>query len=92
MVGCISTQGSHCPDEDPALDYGRDNIQVHCLCQGITDTPMLQDHLGDGPQGEANIRACISPGPLGSILNPKIWPELLFTWCQKTRPPVGVLP
>jgi NAD(P)-dependent dehydrogenase (short-subunit alcohol dehydrogenase family) len=54
-----------------ALDYGRDNIRVNCLCPGITDTPMLREHLGDGPQGEANIRARISRVPLGSILKPE---------------------
>src|SRR5262249_28522094 len=32
-----------------ALDYGRDRIRVNCLCPGITDTPMLREHLGAGP-------------------------------------------
>jgi NAD(P)-dependent dehydrogenase (short-subunit alcohol dehydrogenase family) len=54
-----------------ALDYGRDNIRVNCLCPGITDTPMLREHLGDGEEGEANIRARISRVPLGSILRPE---------------------
>jgi NAD(P)-dependent dehydrogenase (short-subunit alcohol dehydrogenase family) len=54
-----------------ALDYGRDNIRVNCLCPGITDTPMLREHIGDGPKGEANIRARISRVPLGNILRPE---------------------
>jgi NAD(P)-dependent dehydrogenase (short-subunit alcohol dehydrogenase family) len=54
-----------------ALDYGRDHIRVNCLCPGITDTPMLREHLGDGPEGEANIRNRISRVPLGSILKPE---------------------
>jgi NAD(P)-dependent dehydrogenase (short-subunit alcohol dehydrogenase family) len=54
-----------------ALDYGRDHIRVNCLCPGITDTPMLRQHLGTGPEGEANIRQRISRVPLGSILTPE---------------------
>jgi NAD(P)-dependent dehydrogenase (short-subunit alcohol dehydrogenase family) len=54
-----------------ALDYGRDHIRVNCLCPGITDTPMLREHLGNTPEGEANIRDRISRVPLGSILKPE---------------------
>jgi NAD(P)-dependent dehydrogenase (short-subunit alcohol dehydrogenase family) len=54
-----------------ALDYGRDHIRVNCLCPGITDTHMLREHLGDGPEGEARIRNRLSRVPLGSILTPE---------------------
>jgi NAD(P)-dependent dehydrogenase (short-subunit alcohol dehydrogenase family) len=54
-----------------ALDYGRDQIRVNCLCPGITDTPMLREHLGSGPEGEANIRRRLSRVPLGRILKPE---------------------
>jgi NAD(P)-dependent dehydrogenase (short-subunit alcohol dehydrogenase family) len=54
-----------------ALDYGRDHIRVNCLCPGITDTPMLREHLGNGPEGEANIRERIPRVPLGAILKPE---------------------
>jgi len=54
-----------------ALDYGRDQIRVNCLCPGITDTPMLREHLGGGPEGEANIRQRLSRVPLGKILKPE---------------------
>jgi NAD(P)-dependent dehydrogenase (short-subunit alcohol dehydrogenase family) len=54
-----------------ALDYGRDRIRVNCLCPGITDTPMLREHHGNTPEGEAKIRRRISRVPLGTILKPE---------------------
>ena len=53
-----------------ALDYGRDQIRVNCLCPGITDTSMLREHLGHGTEGEAKIRSRLSRVPLGAILSP----------------------
>jgi NAD(P)-dependent dehydrogenase (short-subunit alcohol dehydrogenase family) len=54
-----------------ALDYGRDHIRVNCICPGITDTPMLREHLGQGAEGEARIRARLSRVPTGEILSPE---------------------
>ena len=53
-----------------ALDYGRDRIRVNCICPGITDTPMLREHMGHGAQGEARIRTRLSRVPTGEILSP----------------------
>jgi NAD(P)-dependent dehydrogenase (short-subunit alcohol dehydrogenase family) len=54
-----------------ALDLGRDHIRVNCICPGITDTPMLREHLGHGNEGEARIRTRLSRVPLGQILSPE---------------------
>jgi len=54
-----------------ALDLGRAGIRVNCLCPGITDTPMLREHLGHGEEGEARIRARLARVPLGKILSPE---------------------
>ena len=54
-----------------ALDLGRDRIRVNCICPGITDTPMLREHLGHGAEGEARIKARLSRVPLGEILRPE---------------------
>lgn len=54
-----------------ALDLGRDHIRVNCICPGITDTPMLREHLGHGSEGENRIRARLSRVPLGKILSPE---------------------
>jgi len=53
-----------------ALDYGRDRIRVNCICPGITDTPMLREHMGHGAEGEARIRTRLSRVPTGEILSP----------------------
>ncbi len=54
-----------------ALDLGRDNIRVNCVCPGITDTPMLREHLGHGTEGENRIRARLARVPTGKILSPE---------------------
>jgi NAD(P)-dependent dehydrogenase (short-subunit alcohol dehydrogenase family) len=54
-----------------ALDLGRDHIRVNCICPGITDTPMLREHLGHGAEGEARIRNRLSRVPTGEILRPE---------------------
>jgi NAD(P)-dependent dehydrogenase (short-subunit alcohol dehydrogenase family) len=54
-----------------ALDLGRDGIRVNCICPGITDTPMLREHLGQGSKGDARIKARLSRVPLGAILSPE---------------------
>jgi NAD(P)-dependent dehydrogenase (short-subunit alcohol dehydrogenase family) len=53
-----------------ALDCGRDGIRVNCICPGITDTPMLREHMGHGEQGEKMIRERLARVPLGKILAP----------------------
>ena len=54
-----------------ALDYGRDHIRVNCICPGITDTPMLREHMGYGEAGETAIRARLARVPSGEILTPE---------------------
>lgn len=54
-----------------ALDLGRDRIRVNCICPGITDTPMLREHMGYGDVGEVRIRSRLSRVPLGEILRPE---------------------
>jgi NAD(P)-dependent dehydrogenase (short-subunit alcohol dehydrogenase family) len=54
-----------------ALDLGRDGIRVNCLCPGITDTPMLREHMGEGDEGEQRIRARLARVPTGKILTPE---------------------
>ena len=38
-----------------ALDYAVDGIRCNCVCPGITDTPMLREHLNSTPDPEADV-------------------------------------
>jgi NAD(P)-dependent dehydrogenase (short-subunit alcohol dehydrogenase family) len=74
-----------------ALDYGRDHIRVNCLCPGITDTPMLREHLGHGPEGEAKIRQRLSRVPTGEILRPEdIARAALYLVCDDSVGVTGI--
>ena len=54
-----------------ALDYGADNIRVNCLCPGITDTPMLREHIEASGDPETVIRERTARVPLGRFLAPE---------------------
>jgi len=75
-----------------ALDLGRDHIRVNCICPGITDTPMLREHLGHGAEGEARIRARLSRVPTGAILSPEdVARAALYLVCDDSIGITGVL-
>jgi NAD(P)-dependent dehydrogenase (short-subunit alcohol dehydrogenase family) len=75
-----------------ALDLGRDRIRVNCICPGITDTPMLREHLGHGTEGEAQIRARLSRVPTGAILSPEdVARAALYLVCDDSMGITGVL-
>jgi NAD(P)-dependent dehydrogenase (short-subunit alcohol dehydrogenase family) len=54
-----------------AVDYGPANIRVNCICPGITDTPMLRYHMGQGGDPEGAIRERLKRVPLGRMLYPE---------------------
>src|SRR5262245_29725088 len=39
-----------------ALDYAADGVRCNCVCPGITDTPMLREHLNTTADPEATLR------------------------------------
>ena len=54
-----------------AVDYGPDRIRVNCICPGITDTPMLRYHMGQGGDIEQAIENRLKRVPLGQMLYPE---------------------
>ena len=75
-----------------ALDLGRDRIRVNCICPGITDTPMLREHMGHGAEGEASIQARLSRVPLGQILVPEdIARAAVYLVCDDSAGITGIL-
>ena len=53
-----------------ALDYAADGIRCNCVCPGITDTPMLREHLNAQPDPEAALATRLRRVPMGIALTP----------------------
>ena len=54
-----------------AVDYGADNIRVNCICPGITDTPLLREHIDSAGDPAAVIRERTARVPVGRFLTPE---------------------
>ena len=66
-----------------ALDYARYGIRCNCICPGITDTPMLRQHLDTEPDPEAHLAKRLKRVPLGTILTPMdIAKSALYFSCE----------
>ena len=53
-----------------ALDYAADGLRCNCVCPGITDTPMLREHLNMNADPEAALRDRLRRVPMGVPLTP----------------------
>jgi NAD(P)-dependent dehydrogenase (short-subunit alcohol dehydrogenase family) len=53
-----------------ALDYAADGVRCNCICPGITDTPMLRQHLNLNPDPERALRQRLRRVPIGVPLTP----------------------
>ena len=53
-----------------ALDYAAIGLRCNCVCPGITDTPMLREHLDKTPDPEATLTARLRRVPLATALTP----------------------
>jgi NAD(P)-dependent dehydrogenase (short-subunit alcohol dehydrogenase family) len=66
-----------------ALDYGAEGIRCNCVCPGITDTPMLREHLNAQPDPEAALAVRLRRVPLGIALGAEdVARTILFLSCD----------
>jgi NAD(P)-dependent dehydrogenase (short-subunit alcohol dehydrogenase family) len=71
-----------------ALDYAVDGVRCNCVCPGITDTPMLREHLNKTPDPDATLAARLRRVPTGVPLSPgDIAKSVLYFSCEDS---VGV--
>jgi NAD(P)-dependent dehydrogenase (short-subunit alcohol dehydrogenase family) len=66
-----------------ALDYAAYGIRCNCVCPGITDTPMLREHLNMTPDADATLRTRLTRVPIGVLLTPhQIAKAVLYFSCE----------
>lgn len=73
-----------------ALDYAADGIRCNCVCPGITDTPMLREHLDATPDPAATLAGRLRRVPLGVALSPlDVARSILFLSCEDSSGVTG---
>jgi NAD(P)-dependent dehydrogenase (short-subunit alcohol dehydrogenase family) len=66
-----------------ALDYARYGIRCNCVCPGITDTPMLRQHLNATRDPEAHLAERLNRVPLNVALTPSdVAKSILYFSCE----------
>jgi len=53
-----------------ALDYAADGVRCNCVCPGITDTPMLREHLNINSDPKSALQNRLRRVPMGVPLMP----------------------
>lgn len=73
-----------------ALDYAAAGVRCNCICPGITDTPMLREHLNATPDPEATLAARLKRVPMGVALTPMdVARSVLFFSCDDSAGVTG---
>ena len=73
-----------------ALDYAADGIRCNCVCPGITDTPMLREHLDATADPEATLADRLRRVPMGVALTPvDVARSILFFSCEDSSGVTG---
>jgi NAD(P)-dependent dehydrogenase (short-subunit alcohol dehydrogenase family) len=73
-----------------ALDYAADGLRCNCVCPGITDTPMLREHLNKTPDPDATLATRLRRVPTGVALRPAdIAKAVLYLSCEDSAGVTG---
>lgn len=73
-----------------ALDYAADGVRCNCVCPGITDTPMLREHLNATADPEATLRGRLRRVPMGVPMTPPdIAKAVLYFSCEDSAGVTG---
>lgn len=73
-----------------ALDYAADGLRCNCVCPGITDTPMLREHLEKTPDPDATLAARLRRVPTGVALSPAdVAKAVLYLSCEDSAGVTG---
>ena len=73
-----------------ALDYAADGVRCNCVCPGITDTPMLREHLNMNADPEAALRDRLRRVPMGvSLTGHDIAKAVLYFSCDDSAGVTG---
>lgn len=73
-----------------AVDYAQDGLRCNCICPGITDTPMLREHMSVFPDPDAAITARITRVPINRALTPNdIARSTLYLSCEDSAGVTG---
>ncbi len=73
-----------------ALDYAALGLRCNCVCPGITDTPMLREHLNKTPDPEATLANRLRRVPMRMPLSPEdIAKAVLYLSCEDSAGVTG---
>jgi NAD(P)-dependent dehydrogenase (short-subunit alcohol dehydrogenase family) len=73
-----------------ALDYAADGLRCNCVCPGITDTPMLREHLAEARDPLNGLRRRLHRVPLGRVLTADdIARAVLYLACEDSAGVTG---
>ena len=73
-----------------ALDYASIGLRCNCVCPGITDTPMLREHLNKTVDPEKTLDERLRRVPMGVALSPRaIAKAVLYLSCEDSAGVTG---
>ncbi|MDB5348814.1 MAG: xecD [Planctomycetota bacterium] len=73
-----------------ALDYASIGLRCNCVCPGITDTPLLREHLNKTPDPDATLSDRLRRVPMNVAMTPEnIARAILYLSCEDSAGVTG---